>query len=543
VADYFAKSLIKETDFIIEEKTRSVMLQEEGIEKAEKYYGVDNYAELQNLDIQHHTFQAMVANYIMKNTVDYMIVDGKIMIVDTFTGRAMEGRRFSQGLHQAIEAKEGVDIQDENATLATITYQNFFRLYKKLSGMTGTAATDDKELKDIYNLDVITIPTNKPIARVDREDLIYKTEMGKFKAVVDEIIEVHKKGQPILVGTVSIEKSELLSTMLKRKGLQHKVLNAKYHAKEAEIIAEAGKIGAITIATNMAGRGTDIKLEEEALELGGLKIIGTERHSSQRIDNQLRGRAGRQGDLGESVFYVSLEDEIIIRFAGERAEEVKKKLDLNEVEALDHKKVRQLTDHAQKSIEGDNLKQRKTLIQYDDVINEQRKIIYNQRDEVVENQDLKEYTLSMIKEVIENEVESNITEEYTEEEFENLEKNIKAITSIKVNKEELMKMDEDEIKTNIYELVLEVYEEKQEMFEESWNDIQKNMILKAVDTNWIDHIENMDNLKQYIGYQSLTQKDPNQMYRLHGSENYSKMIHKIKKDITKYICNIRKKKN
>ncbi|GAA0179336.1 preprotein translocase subunit SecA [Clostridium sediminicola] len=542
VADSLAKSLIKEVDFEIDEKTKSVLLTEEGIEKIEKFYGIENYANLENLDIQHHTFQAMRANYIMKNTVDYMIVDGEIMIVDVYTGRAMEGRRFSEGLHQAIEAKEGVEIQDENTTMATITYQNFFRLYKKLSGMTGTAVTEEKELKEIYNTDVVVIPTNKPIARVDREDLIYKTELGKFKAIVGDIIETHKTGQPLLVGTVSIEKSELLSTMLKRKRVPHQILNAKYHKKEAEIVSRAGKVGMITIATNMAGRGTDIKLDDDAYKAGGLKIIGTERHGSRRIDNQLRGRAGRQGDIGESVFYVSLEDDIITRFAGERAEALEKKMKLLEDVALDHKKVKELVEDAQRNIEGEHFSQRKNLIKYDDVINEQRKVIYDQRNIVVESVDLQEYILSMFKEVIDCEVDACVMNDgYEEEELPKLIELFRNLYcgAMEITKEELMKLNGAEIKERLYSIALAIYKEKEEGFSEEWNRIQKSTILRLVDTRWIGHMEEMDNLKQYIGYQSMIQKDPVIMYKLQGSELYLEMLYKLKKDIIKSICYIK----
>ncbi|SHH27068.1 preprotein translocase subunit SecA [Clostridium grantii] len=542
VADLFAKSLVKDVDFSIEEKTKSVLFTEEGIEKAEKFYNVENYANLENLTIQHHTFQALAANYVMKNTVDYMIVNDEVMIVDTYTGRAMEGRRFSHGLHQAIEAKEGVKIQDENTTMATITYQNFFRLYKKLSGMTGTAVTEEKELKEIYNTDVVVIPTNKPIARVDREDLIYKTELGKFKAIVQDIIETHKTGQPLLVGTVSIEKSELLSTMLKRKRITHQVLNAKYHKKEAEIVAQAGEVGMITIATNMAGRGTDIKLGEEALKLGGLKIIGTERHASRRIDNQLRGRSGRQGDVGESVFYVSLEDEIITRFVGERAEALDKKLKLLEEEALDHKKVRELVEDAQRNVEGEHFFQRKNLIKYDDVINEQRKVIYEQRNVVVDSDSLKDHTLSMFEEIIDTEVEQRIvSEDYIETEVEDCVKFFKDFFGdIKeFTKDEFMKLRKSEIKEKLYDIATKIYKEKEEAFGEQWIAIEKNFTLKFVDNRWIDHMEEMDDLKQYIGYQSMLQKDPVQMYKLQGSQLYMEMLYNIKKDITRYISYIK----
>ncbi len=382
VADYFTKSLIAEKDFTIDEKANSAMLTDEGVNKAENFFKVDNYADAENMEIQHHVVQALKANYVMKKDKDYMIKDGEILIVDEFTGRAMEGRRYSDGLHQAIEAKEGVRVERESKTLATITYQNYFRMYNKLSGMTGTAQTEENEFREIYGLDVIVIPTHEPIARIDNADVVYKSEKGKFKAIVDEIVERYKKGQPMLVGTVSIEKSEMLSSMLKKKGVPHQVLNAKYHEKEAEIISHAGEYGMVTIATNMAGRGTDIKLTKEAEEAGGLMIIGTERHESRRIDNQLRGRSGRQGDPGESRFFVSLEDDLMRIFGSERIQGIVDKLGLAEDEAIESKMVSSAIESAQKKVEGNNFDIRKTLLQYDDVINKQREIIYKQRSEV-----------------------------------------------------------------------------------------------------------------------------------------------------------------
>ncbi len=389
VADYFAKSLISEKDFTIDEKANSAMLTDDGVNKAENFFKVDNYADAENMEIQHHVVQALKANYVMKKDKDYMIKDGEILIVDEFTGRAMEGRRYSDGLHQAIEAKEGVRVERESKTLATITYQNYFRMYNKLSGMTGTAQTEENEFREIYGLDVIVIPTHEPIARIDNADVVYKTEKGKFKAIVDEIVERHEKGQPMLVGTVSIEKSEMLSSMLKKKGVPHQVLNAKYHEKEADIISHAGEYGMVTIATNMAGRGTDIKLTKEAEEAGGLMIIGTERHESRRIDNQLRGRSGRQGDPGESRFFVSLEDDLMRIFGSERMQGIVDKLGLGEDEAIESKMVSSAIESAQKKVEGNNFDIRKTLLQYDDVINKQREIIYKQRSEVLEGEDLK----------------------------------------------------------------------------------------------------------------------------------------------------------
>lgn len=542
VADYFAKSLVKEVDFTIDEKTKSIMLTEEGLDKAEKYYNVENYADIENLAIQHHTFQALKANHIMRNVVDYIIVNGEVMIVDQFTGRVMEGRRFSEGLHQAIEAKEGVKIKEENPTLATITYQNYFRLYKKLSGMTGTAATEDKEFREIFNTDVIVIPTHKPIARVDREDNIYKTEYGKFKAVVEEIAETYEKGQPVLVGTVSIEKSELLSMMLKKKGIPHQVLNAKHHAKEAEIVSHAGEYGMITIATNMAGRGTDIKLGEGVVEVGGLKVIGTERHESRRIDNQLRGRSGRQGDVGESVFFVSLEDEIITRFAKERAEKVGEKLQLTDGEAIDTKKVKEVVEIAQVNVEGQNFQTRKQLIQYDDVMNQQRKIIYNQRNEVVDSENISNYVLSMFKDVINREVENHIqpvskTHRQELEELISFFKNL-YLQEKEIDIEEIISFKIPQLQERFYAYSEELYNEKRQQVGEQWNSLEKNIVLRVVDSKWIEHMEDMDNLKQYMGYHALNQKDPVQAYQLEGSKLFDGMIYEIKKEVLRQIAHM-----
>jgi preprotein translocase subunit SecA len=513
------------------------MLTEKGIDKAEAFYNIENYAALENIHIQHHTFQALKANYIMKNHVDYLIVNGEVMIVDTFTGRVMEGRRFSEGLHEAIEAKEGVKIEEESATMATITYQNFFRMYKKLSGMTGTIVTEEKEIREIYSIDVVVIPTNRPVVRIDREDLIYKTELAKFKAVVEDIAETHAKGQPVLVGTVSIEKSELVSMMLKRKGIPHQVLNAKYHAKEAEIVAKAGEVGAVTIATNMAGRGTDIKLGEGAREVGGLKIIGTERHESQRIDNQLRGRAGRPGDVGESVFYVSIEDEIIRRFAKERADKLEGDLKLVEGEAIDKKKVKQVVKIAQENIEADNFQTRKNLIQYDDVKNEQMKIVYKERNIVVDSSSLRDHALSMFRDVIEREVDNHIVPKFKKEELENLITFFKDlyIGKKEVNADELVKLKINAIKEKFYSIAEEIYNEKEQQFGDRWNRTEKYIMVKIIDGKWITHMEDMDNLKKYIGYYGYNQKDPVTMYRLEGSELFEHTIYEIKKEIVKFI--------
>ncbi|MCG4579971.1 preprotein translocase subunit SecA [Clostridium cochlearium] len=543
VADYFAKSLIKEEDFTVDEKANAVMLTDKGIKKAESYFKLENYADPENMEIQHHVVQALKANYSMKKDTDYMVRDGEVLIVDEFTGRVMEGRRYSDGLHQAIEAKEGVKVERESKTLATITYQNFFRMYEKLSGMTGTAQTEEIEFREIYGLDVVVIPTHKPVIRKDNPDVVYKSEKGKYKAIVDEIVETHKKGQPVLVGTVSIEKSELISEMLKRKGIPHQVLNAKYHEKEAEIVSHAGEYGMVTIATNMAGRGTDIKLEEDVIKVGGLKIIGTERHESRRIDNQLRGRSGRQGDPGESRFYVSLEDDLMRIFGSDKLKGIVEKLGLAEDEAIESKMVSNAIENAQKKVEGNNFDIRKTLIQYDDVINTQREIIYKQRSEVLEGADLKDQIQEMIKDVISSVVDSHISG--IEEEFkEELSKLIKFLEDIFLPKdyvkvEDLESLSNDEIKEKLYDIAKNIYADKEEEFgSEQMRDIERVILLRVVDTKWMDHIDNMDHLKQGIGLRAYKQQDPVQAYQFEGSQMFDEMIYNIKMDTVRYLFRV-----
>ncbi|MBD5588558.1 preprotein translocase subunit SecA [Clostridium botulinum] len=543
VADYFTKSLIAEKDFTIDEKANSAMLTDEGVNKAENFFKVDNYADAENMEIQHHVVQALKANYVMKKDKDYMIKDGEILIVDEFTGRAMEGRRYSDGLHQAIEAKEGVRVERESKTLATITYQNYFRMYNKLSGMTGTAQTEENEFREIYGLDVIVIPTHEPIARIDNADVVYKSEKGKFKAIVDEIVERYKKGQPMLVGTVSIEKSEMLSSMLKKKGVPHQVLNAKYHEKEAEIISHAGEYGMVTIATNMAGRGTDIKLTKEAEEAGGLMIIGTERHESRRIDNQLRGRSGRQGDPGESRFFVSLEDDLMRIFGSERIQGIVDKLGLAEDEAIESKMVSSAIESAQKKVEGNNFDIRKTLLQYDDVINKQREIIYKQRSEVLEGEDLKEQIRDMIRDVVYTAVNSHISgvEEEFETELQNLVNYLEDICLPKalVKVKDISNLSDEEIKERLLEAVENIYIRKEkEIGEEQIREIERVILLRVVDTKWMDHIDDMDHLKQGIGLRAYRQQDPVQAYQFEGSEMFEEMIYNIKVDTVRYLFHV-----
>ena len=518
------------------------MLTDKGVEKAEKTFKIDNYADAENMALQHYITQALKANYSMRIDKDYMVKDGEVIIVDEFTGRLMEGRRYSDGLHQAIEAKEGVKIARESKTLATITFQNYFRMYKKLSGMTGTALTEEEEFREIYGLDVIVVPTNKPIARIDYPDVVFLNESGKFNAIVNEIIETHKTGQPMLIGTVSVEKSEQLSAVLKKKGIPHQVLNAKYHEQEAEIISHAGELGMVTIATNMAGRGTDIKLGEGVVEAGGLKIIGTARHESRRIDNQLRGRAGRQGDPGSSRFYISLDDDLMRIFGSDRIQGIVQKLGLQEDDAIENKIITKQIENAQKKVEGNNFNIRKTLLGYDDVMNMQREIIYKQRSEVLEGEDVKDQIMSMTKEVINNAVLGHLKEDADiETEVKKLITYLDGICipESMVNAEELTKMSNEEIVEKLYNIATNIYEQKEEEFgSEKMREIERVILLRSVDSKWMDHIDNMDHLKQGIGLRAFKQQDPVQAYQMEGSEMFEDMIQNIKLDTVKYIFHV-----
>ena len=537
VADFFAKKLKEEVDFTKDEKANAVMLTEEGVKKAEKTFNVENYADAENLELQHYVTQALKANFSMRRDKDYMVKDGEVIIVDEFTGRLMEGRRYSDGLHQAIEAKENVKIARESKTLATITFQNYFRMYKKLSGMTGTALTEENEFREIYGLDVIVIPTHKPIARKDNPDLVFSTELGKFNAVASEIEKAYEKGQPVLVGTVSIEKSEFLSSLLKKNGVPHQVLNAKYHEQEAEIISHAGEKGMVTIATNMAGRGTDIKLGEGVVELGGLKIIGTERHESRRIDNQLRGRSGRQGDPGESTFFISLEDDLMRIFGSEKIQGVVEKLGLQEDEAIESKMVSKAIENAQKKVEGNNFDIRKTLLGYDDVMNIQREVIYKQRSEVLEGEDIKDEILSMTKDIISDAVNLHITndaEDYREQ-FLHLMVYLQdiCIPANTVNLAEMENMSNEEITEKFYEA------KEEEFTSERLREIERVILLKCVDSKWMNHIDSMDHLKQGIGLQSFKQVNPVEAYQMEGSEMFDEMIKSIKEETVKLLFHVK----
>ncbi len=539
-ANAFVKTLKEDEDYTIDIKTKTVQLTEKGMTKAEKAFGIDNLFNVEHVTLNHHINQALRANYIMQRDVDYVVQDGEVLIVDQFTGRIMKGRRYSDGLHQAIEAKEGVPIQNESKTMATITFQNYFRMYKKLSGMTGTAKTEEEEFRNIYNMNVIVIPTNRPVIREDRPDLIYATMEGKFRAVVKDIEERHKKGQPVLVGTVDIETSEYLSKLLKRKGIKHNVLNAKNHAREAEIIAQAGQKGAVTIATNMAGRGTDIKLGEGVKELGGLAVIGTERHESRRIDNQLRGRSGRQGDPGVSQFYLSMEDELMRRFGSENMKSMMERLGMDDSQPIQSKMVTRAVESAQKRVEGNNFDARKRLLQYDDVIRQQREIIYKQRFEVIDSDNLRDQIENMIREVIEKNVHNYVPAEAMEEDrnYTGLIQFINAnlLEEGDITVDAVRGKEPEEIIELIFAKVRERYDEKEEAIgPEKMREFEKVILLRTVDQKWIDHIDAMDQLRQGIHLRAYGQTDPLREYQTEGFAMFEAMIESIKDDVAKYI--------
>jgi preprotein translocase, SecA subunit len=539
-ADRFVSRLKEEEDYTIDLKMRSVTLTEAGVEKAERTFGIDNLFDHANVTLNHHIQQALKAHAIMKRDVDYVVQDGEVIIVDEFTGRLMAGRRYSDGLHQAIEAKEQLKVQNESMTLATITFQNYFRMYRKLAGMTGTAKTEEEEFKKIYGLEVVQVPTNKPMIRVDMPDVVYKTSNAKYKAVVEEIVKRHQNRQPVLVGTVSIENSEKLSEMLKRRGIPHKVLNAKYHAEEAEIIARAGQPGAVTIATNMAGRGTDILLGEGVPELGGLHIIGTERHESRRIDNQLRGRAGRQGDPGSSQFYLALDDELMRRFGSENIMGMMDRLGFSEDEPIESKLVTRAIESAQKRVEGSNFDTRRIVLQYDDVMNQQREIIYKQRREVLFADNIREHVFDMIRPVVERIVEAHCTDEDIPEEW-----NLDAIvdyahaTFLKegtLKREVLEGREKESIIEFLMEEVRKLYEEReQQIGEETMREFEKVVVLRAVDSKWMDHIDAMDQLRQGIHLRAYGGTDPLREYQFEGFEMFREMVENIQEEVTKYI--------
>ena len=587
-------------DYDIDEKQKSASLTESGIKKAEVYFNVENITDIEHTELYHHISQALKAHAVMKKDVDYVVKDGEIIIVDEFTGRLMFGRRYSEGLHQAIEAKEGLHVQRESKTLATITFQNFFRMYKKLSGMTGTAKTEEEEFKSIYKMDVVVVPTNKPVQREDLPDVVYKNENGKFNAVAEDILERNKKQQPVLVGTVSIEKSEKLSQILKRKGIKHEVLNAKNHEKEAEIIAQAVRLGAVTKATNMAGRGTDIMLggnplfltkkelkrqgftestikrvdthieeaelaeneelakakhtfdnlyekykeqakkeQEEVRKAGGLAIIGTERHESRRIDNQLRGRSGRQGDPGSSRFYIGLDDELMRLFGSERIQGVVEKIGLEEDMPVEHKMLTKSIENAQKKVEGRNFGIRKHVLQYDDVMNKQRQVIYDERGRVLEGEDINEQIQGMIKDIISSAVTAYVGDKGVE--LENLKSYLYELFMPKdsLEIEELKGLNTQGLSDKIYEIAHDIYREKEELIgSERMREIERIILLQCVDNHWIDHIDAMDQLRQGIGLRALGQQDPVIAYKMEGFDMFDDMVKHIQEDTVRYLFNI-----
>ena len=599
---------INETaDYIIDEKAKTATITRRGVKKAEQAFQIENLMDSENMTLLHHINQAIKANGVMKNDIDYVVKDGEIVIVDEFTGRLMQGRRFNDGLHQAIEAKEGVKIKSESKTLATITFQNFFRLYKKLSGMTGTAMTEEDEFKEIYKLDVISIPTNKPVIRIDHNDQVYSTEKGKYAAIIEQIIKCHEKGQPILVGTVSIEKSELISAMLKRRGIKHEVLNAKQHAKEAEIVAQAGKYGAVTIATNMAGRGTDIMLggnaeflaraelkkreipeeiiaeaigfadtdnqeildarklyrelydkfnqeikekAEKVKEAGGLYILGTERHESRRIDNQLRGRSGRQGDCGESCFFLSVEDDLMRIFAGDRLENMMRTLKVEEDMPIESKMLTKIIESSQKKVEGNNFSIRKNTLNYDDVMNAQREIIYKQRAQVLDGEDLHESILKMMEELITDTVNKYLIDEDVKDDW-----NIVGLKDhflgwligpedLTFEDDELQSVTKADIISALNEKAAEIYQAKEEAYgSEVMRELERVILLKVVDTKWMAHIDDMEELKKGIGLRSYGQKNPVIEYRYEGFEMFDAMVEAIREDTIRMLITVKLRKN
>ena len=536
---------IEETgDFIVNEKEKNINLTEDGVKKVEKFFHIENLADAENLDIQHNIILALRAHNLMFRDQDYVVKDDEVLIVDEFTGRIMPGRRYSDGLHQAIEAKEHVKVKRESKTLATITFQNLFNKYAKKAGMTGTALTEEKEFREIYGMDVIEIPTNVPVQRKDLEDVVYKTKREKFKAVCDEIEAAHAKHQPVLVGTITIETSELLSGMLKKRGIKHNVLNAKFHEMEAQIVAEAGVHDAVTIATNMAGRGTDIKLDDESREAGGLKIIGTERHESRRIDNQLRGRAGRQGDPGESRFYISLEDDLMRLFGSERLMSVFNTLGVEEGEQIQHKMLSNAIEKAQEKIESNNFGIRKNLLEYDQVMNEQREIIYEERRRVLDGENMRDSIFHMINDYLENTVDMIVSSDQDYEDFDLNDLNRTILTTIPmqpITKEDVKGMSQKQLKHMLKERAVKAYEAKEAEFPEPEHirEIERVVLLKVIDAKWMDHIDDMDQLRQGIGLQAYGQRDPKVEYKMLGYDMFGEMTKSITADTVRALFHVR----
>lgn len=536
-ANVFAKMLKQDEDYKYDEKTKAVHLTEQGADKAERMFKVENLYDVQNVDVISHINTALRAHVTLQRDVDYMVVDGEVLIVDQFTGRTMPGRRFSEGLHQAIEAKEGVQIQNESKTMASITFQNYFRMYNKLAGMTGTAKTEEEEFRNIYNMTVTQIPTNKPVQRNDKSDLIYISQKGKFDAVVEDVVEKHKAGQPVLLGTVAVETSEYISNLLKKRGIRHDVLNAKNHEREAEIVAGAGQKGAVTIATNMAGRGTDIKLGEGVEELGGLAVIGTERHESRRIDDQLRGRSGRQGDKGDSRFYLSLQDELMIRFGSERLQKMMSRLGLDDSTPIESKMVSRVVESAQKRVEGNNFDARKRILEYDEVLRKQREIIYNERNSIIDEEDSSQVVDAMLRSTLQRSINYYINTADDEPEYQPF---IDYINDIFLQEGDIT---EDDIKgkdaEDIFEVVwakIEVaYQSQKDILEEQMNEFERMILLRSIDSHWTDHIDTMDQLRQGIHLRSYAQQNPLRDYQNEGHELFDIMMQNIEEDTCKFI--------
>ena len=546
---FMGEEITETGDFVVSEKDKTINLTEQGVQKVEQFFHIDNLADAENLEIQHNMIMALKANYMMFRDQDYVVKDDEILIVDEFTGRIMPGRRYSDGLHQAIEAKEHVKVKRESKTLATITFQNFFNKFDKKCGMTGTALTEEREFRNIYGMDVVEIPTNKPIARIDHQDAVYKTKKEKYKAVCDEVEETYKKGQPVLVGTVNIDTSELLSGMLKRRGIPHNVLNAKYHELEAQIVAGAGVHGSVTIATNMAGRGTDIKLDEESRKLGGLKIIGTERHESRRIDNQLRGRSGRQGDPGESRFYISLEDDLMRLFGSEKIMSMFNALGVQDGEQIEHKMLTSAIEKAQKKIEGNNYGIRENVLKYDEVMNEQREIIYKERRQVLDGESMKDVILKMIRDIVSQVVDRTISDEQAPEDWDFTQLNIELrsiipLTEYMPSADETKNMKKAELKETLTEMALQAYADKESEFPdpESMREAERVVLLKTIDRKWMDHIDDMDQLRQGIGLQAYAQRDPLNEYKMAGYDMFNEMMASIREDTVKMMFRVKVEK-
>ncbi|SCS45316.1 preprotein translocase subunit SecA [Staphylococcus aureus] len=536
-ANVFAKMLKQDEDYKYDEKTKAVHLTEQGADKAERMFKVENLYDVQNVDVISHINTALRAHVTLQRDVDYMVVDGEVLIVDQFTGRTMPGRRFSEGLHQAIAAKEGVQIQNESKTMASITFQNYFRMYNKLAGMTGTAKTEEEEFRNIYNMTVTQIPTNKPVQRNDKSDLIYISQKGKFDAVVEDVVEKHKAGQPVLLGTVAVETSEYISNLLKKRGIRHDVLNAKNHEREAEIVAGAGQKGAVTIATNMAGRGTDIKLGEGVEELGGLAVIGTERHESRRIDDQLRGRSGRQGDKGDSRFYLSLQDELMIRFGSERLQKMMSRLGLDDSTPIESKMVSRAVESAQKRVEGNNFDARKRILEYDEVLRKQREIIYNERNSIIDEEDSSQVVDAMLRSTLQRSINYYINTADDEPEYQPF---IDYINDIFLQEGDIT---EDDIKGKDAEDIFEVvwakieaaYQSQKDILEEQMNEFERMILLRSIDSHWTDHIDTMDQLRQGIHLRSYAQQNPLRDYQNEGHELFDIMMQNIEEDTCKFI--------